>query len=233
MVSNENYLVIQGWMINELNLKGNELLVYAVVYGFAQDNESKFTGSAQYIADWCGVSKKTVYSVLKSLCEKDLLVKHERDINGVKICDYSISLVGKNCARGREKTSHHNIEDNNIKEGNNIIINNNTITQESVELWNTIADKYHLAKILNLTPARKNKLQARMEQIGCKTEQEFFQKINYALKTSLFLRGKKMVNTSYGPEMQNGTWKADFDFFMQPSSLQKAVEGGYADPDLV
>ena len=38
MVKNENYLVIQGWMITELKLKGNELLIYAIIYGFSQNN---------------------------------------------------------------------------------------------------------------------------------------------------------------------------------------------------
>ena len=40
MVKNENYLVIQGWMIAELKLKGNELLIYAIIYGFSQNNQS-------------------------------------------------------------------------------------------------------------------------------------------------------------------------------------------------
>ena len=33
-VRDENHIVIQGFMINELNLKGTELLVYAIIYGF-------------------------------------------------------------------------------------------------------------------------------------------------------------------------------------------------------
>ena len=48
-----NFISIQGWMRTELNLSGNELLVYAIIYGFSQDGESKFTGSRQYLADWC------------------------------------------------------------------------------------------------------------------------------------------------------------------------------------
>ena len=35
-IKNENYVVIQGWMVNELNLKGNDLMVYAIIYGFTQ-----------------------------------------------------------------------------------------------------------------------------------------------------------------------------------------------------
>ena len=33
-IKDENFIMIQGWMVNMLNLKGNELLVYAIIYGF-------------------------------------------------------------------------------------------------------------------------------------------------------------------------------------------------------
>ena len=32
----DNYINIQGWMRTDLDLKGNELLVYAIIYGFSQ-----------------------------------------------------------------------------------------------------------------------------------------------------------------------------------------------------
>ena len=54
MVHNENYITIQGWMINELGLKGNSLIIYATIYGFSQTNNCEFTGSANYLAQWCG-----------------------------------------------------------------------------------------------------------------------------------------------------------------------------------
>ena len=36
-MKDENYIVLQGWMINKLNLKGNELTVYALIYGYSQN----------------------------------------------------------------------------------------------------------------------------------------------------------------------------------------------------
>ena len=35
-VKPENYIVIQGFMLTDLHLKGAELLVYATIYGFCQ-----------------------------------------------------------------------------------------------------------------------------------------------------------------------------------------------------
>ena len=56
----DNYIVIPGWAINHLNLKGNDLMVYSIVYGFSQDGESEFTGSIQYLCDCLNVSKPTI-----------------------------------------------------------------------------------------------------------------------------------------------------------------------------
>lgn len=69
----DNYVVIQGWMCNELELKGNELLVYALIYGFSQDNKSLFMGSRTYIADTFNISLPTVDKALNSLKDKHLI----------------------------------------------------------------------------------------------------------------------------------------------------------------
>lgn len=47
----ESYVVLRPFMVEELGLKGSELVAYALIYGFSQDGESWFTGSAQYVAD--------------------------------------------------------------------------------------------------------------------------------------------------------------------------------------
>ena len=72
-VRNENYISIQGWMVNELNLKGNELLVYAIIYGFSQEENQKFAGSIQYLANWIGSSTQTVFNCPKSFIEMGLI----------------------------------------------------------------------------------------------------------------------------------------------------------------
>jgi len=107
-VGEKNFLNIQGFMRTELNLKGNELLVYAIIFGFTQDGESFFTGSAQYIADWIGSTKKTARTILNSLADKGLLEKKEVIENSVKFCHYRVKIfprVGKNLPQGGEKIS--------------------------------------------------------------------------------------------------------------------------------
>lgn len=74
-IRNENHIVIHGWMRNELNLKGNELLVYALLYGFSQDGESSFKGKLAFIQDWFDISKKTAITIIQKLEAKGLVSK--------------------------------------------------------------------------------------------------------------------------------------------------------------
>lgn len=65
------YIVIQSFMVNDLGLKGNELLIYAIIYGFSQDGSSEFSGSLQYLADWTNSSKQCVIDTLKNFWGKN------------------------------------------------------------------------------------------------------------------------------------------------------------------
>jgi hypothetical protein len=90
-VRSDCYVTIQGWMLNKLNLKNNELIIFAIIYGFSQSGEDEYTGSLQYLADWCGCTKQGVIKCLKSLIEKDYIIKTEKFSNGVKFCSYKAS----------------------------------------------------------------------------------------------------------------------------------------------
>lgn len=104
-MNDNNYIVIQGWMCNSLKLSGNELLVYAMIYGFSQDGESEFCGSRAYIANTLNISKPTVDKALKALCGKGLIIKHQMIINDVQINRYKVSLQEvKKLYRGSQKT---------------------------------------------------------------------------------------------------------------------------------
>jgi hypothetical protein len=89
-----NYIVIQGWMITDLNLNGSSLLTFALIYGFSQDGNSEFTGSINYVCKWLNCSRPTAMKALKELCEMDLIVKSELVVNGVTFNRYKISLEG-------------------------------------------------------------------------------------------------------------------------------------------
>lgn len=88
MTMREGFIVIQSFMRSELGLKGNELIIYALIYGFCQSEGHSFHGSRQYISDWTGCSLSTVSNVLAGLVECGLLVKSETIVNGVTFNSY-------------------------------------------------------------------------------------------------------------------------------------------------
>ena len=104
-IQDNNYFQVSGWMLNHLRLKGMDLQIYAIIYGFSQDGESEFTGSLQYLCDFTGTSKPTVIKSLKSLVEKNYIIKTENNINGVIFNRYKANLqVVKNLYAGSKET---------------------------------------------------------------------------------------------------------------------------------
>lgn len=94
MAKKLGYIHIEGWMREELDLKGNELLVYALIHGFSQEEQGCFFGSLDYISRMCGCGRNTTIRTLKSLVEQGLLHKKEYIENNVKECRYTAILGG-------------------------------------------------------------------------------------------------------------------------------------------
>ena len=112
-ISDNNYYVISGWMINKLELSNTELMVFAIIYGFCQHDEveGSYHGSLQYLADFTGTTKQTIIKVLKSLTAKEYIEKSESYQNNVKFCTYKINTIvvenltgGKKSLTGSQKS---------------------------------------------------------------------------------------------------------------------------------
>lgn len=129
MVKPDNYILVYGWMVTELGLKGNELFLYAIIYGFSQDGETEFSGSLRYMQEWLGVnSKATVQNTLEKLMARGLIKKRTVVEKGVTRNFFSAvgrvyqNLVGgvpknstgvyQNLVPGVPNFSPNNIEDN-------------------------------------------------------------------------------------------------------------------------
>jgi uncharacterized protein YdaU (DUF1376 family) len=84
-----------------------------------------------------------------------------------------------------------------------------------VEAWNSLATECGLPRIAKLSDQRRRQLKARMREHSL---DDFVTAID-AIRRSPFLREG------------NGTWRgANFDFFLQPSSFLKLIEGHYEQP---
>lgn len=131
-IKDENYYQISGWMLNRLGLKGVELQIFAIIYGFSQDEESKFTGSINYLCDWTGVSRPTVIKALKELTDREFLVKDTEVVTGVTFNHYRANIPyvtnftgsKETLLGGSKETLHYNDTiDNN---------SNNTLSKDNV-----------------------------------------------------------------------------------------------------
>ena len=108
MINNESYVVIWGWMLNNLKLKWNELLVYATIYSFTNwTDEHCYRWSANYLSERCWLQRRQTMNVLKSLEEKWYIERKERTDNGVKFVDYYTPYV-KIAQGGYVNFAHHN-----------------------------------------------------------------------------------------------------------------------------
>lgn len=101
-ISDRTYTTITGAMITELGLKGNELIVYALINGFCQDGESQFYGSLAYLMEFTSLSKQGVINTLNSLVKNGLIEKTQSEVNGVKFNSYrTIGGMSNNLTTGK------------------------------------------------------------------------------------------------------------------------------------
>ena len=83
-IKDENFYTVLGWMLNVLELKGNELIIFAIIYSFSQDGESEFTGSIKYLQDFANIkSHNTVLAALNTLVDKNLIIKRDYEKDNV------------------------------------------------------------------------------------------------------------------------------------------------------
>ena len=67
--------IINDWFITDLKLKGNDLLVFALIFSFTKDGRTKYYGSISYLSEVLGCSKRTINYCLESLTNRGLIVK--------------------------------------------------------------------------------------------------------------------------------------------------------------
>ncbi len=96
-----NFYTVIGWMLNILELKGNELIVFAIIYSFSQDAISEFTGSIKYLQDFGNIkSHNTVLAVLGNLVEKKYILKRDYEKDRVHRVAYRVNpeIIEKYCS---------------------------------------------------------------------------------------------------------------------------------------
>lgn len=176
----EYYIHIQWWMAQRLKLSGNELLTYAIVYGFSQDGESAFLGSSKYVSYALRVSRPTAIKALDSLTSKGLIIKTQEKINDVVFNRYKANLQVikdfdrpyKESLQGGSKESlqggyKETLHSNKYKELNNKELNKESKKEESNNTQNQQVENEelnHLKKEIEQLKAENEKLKTKKEK---------------------------------------------------------------------
>lgn len=143
----QNYLQIQGWMVSYLQLSSNELLTFALVYGFSQDGQSKFTGSLKYLCNWLNCSKPTARKALSGLVEKEFLIKKTEVVNEITFNTYKVNFPGVKILYGGGKESLPGGGKDSLPNKTNINNNNDNKTPSLENFKNYAIEKAELKNI--------------------------------------------------------------------------------------
>ena len=219
-MKNKNYITILGWMVNELSLSGNDLICYAVIYGFSQD-DNFWEGSQSYLSDWLGVSRRTVVDILKRLISNGLITKQEYEVNKVKFCKYKAIIPNTircedSAQGGSEDSAHGNNNNNNKEEKDKSFSKKEHIDYDAiVKCWNETNPTLSNVKMLN----NKRKEQIRNLLASNNATVDDLMKAIKIISMSSFCQGKNDRN-----------WRASFDWLIKDtkSCFSRLFEGAYA-----
>lgn len=68
----KNHIAIQGWMVEDMHLRCNKLIIFAIIWGFTGNQKStnlldKWTINYRYIEAWTGLSENMTDIILIEL----------------------------------------------------------------------------------------------------------------------------------------------------------------------
>lgn len=128
-MNNGGYINIQGWFINNLELNGNELLLYAIIFGFSQDRISEYYGSFSYISKALKISTKTAGILLNKLMEKNYIERVSESRYRVTDFSFSKKVAMEETSRGGGRKFHSAMEETSYN--NNNLTNKINITSDA------------------------------------------------------------------------------------------------------
>lgn len=248
-LSNKNYINIQAWMVKELNLTGNDLICYALIYGFSQDGKSEFNGSLSYIAEWLNTSRQTARLIIKRLVDNGVIEKRDTVINGVKFCRYVATNTG--CGENHHTVmnsntgcgeNHHggvveiatnnildNINDNNKSTNVDYIVS----TREETDIFGEQSNNDPLpseifgftAKGLDVTKKTIERTDKLFTQLTFPFESDDFKRLFYVLMTQPKWRVKTKTLTAMQANLNE---IAQFEEEFAKSLIQQSISKGWA-----
>jgi hypothetical protein len=110
-LKDKNGFSINGWMVREYGLAGNELLAFGLVFSLSQGSAGQYTGGIPFMAEFFGWSPNTCRKYLRILVAKGMLKESRGDIEGVPFCNYFVtdSVMESHPSRNEGYTSRNEV----------------------------------------------------------------------------------------------------------------------------
>ena len=228
----DSYCTIQGWMIEDLKLGGNELIVYAVIYGFCRDGQNWYKLSQDYVAKWSGITTRGLRKILTSLKEKGLLKMRndgsggcseyitikpegaELSSGGAELCSGGCGtqfLGGRNSVPGGAELSSDPTSNNNIY--NNINNNNINIAREKTSFKKPTVEEIAAYIQERKSPIDAEAFYAYYESIGWKVGNKPMKSWKMAIVTWEKRRQAERKENSKTDRTYGSNKEEGFDFF--------------------
>ena len=209
-------------MVNELSLSGNDLICYAIIYGFSQD-DNYWEGSQSYLSEWLGISKRATVDILKRLISDGHIVKQEYEVNKVKFCKYKAvvpNFMGseESALGGSEESSHDNKSSiKKEKEDKSSFSKERLDYDEILAKWKEICPNLSQPRMLN--EKRKKIIRELLKNNNATTDDLY--KAFQMISISSYCHAK---------HPRNETWKATLDWLINDTKgcFNRLLEGEFA-----
>lgn len=155
------HVTIEEAFRTQLDLSGNELIVYSLVYGFSQQKNGVFYGSREFIRFWLGCkSLRTVDTTIASLVDKGLIEKSEYYEGQVRRCAYRITSDPCNFCTGANSAHDpcRNCADTGANSAHNSPIDTTIDSPKSISTSRAQEKKLQIAEFVSMTEAEYQKL---------------------------------------------------------------------------
>lgn len=157
------HVTIEEAFRTQLDLSGNELIVYSLIYGFSQQKNGVFYGSRAFIQFWLGCkSLRTVDTTIASLVKRGLIEKSEYYEGAVRRCAYRITCDPCNFCTGAKSAQQpvQNLPETGANSAHNSSIETTTDSPISSHTSRAKKDevKIHFAEFVTMTEEEHQKL---------------------------------------------------------------------------
>lgn len=221
------YINIQEFMLKDLKLSWNELLIYAIIFWFSQDFQNTFNCSYEKLASFLNLTKMGVIKIIKKLEEKWLIEKIKGNefwaINSYRVTKVCLedkkSLsdeVNKVYSKNKQSLPNNNIYNNNYnninKNNNNIFINENITEKQDFSDFSESLENFENKKeeIIEATPDNISRLSHKhFEEVETPKERPTFWPNPKKEKRKISAKKKKESNGNFEGET-DGENEGDF-----------------------